>query len=130
MTGKSQSSSSGDRRQAVDALAAVVEDVLVAGGVPVDRSAGAVGEEAGAEKLVAHDFLRQVVNVRRPAPCTPSACARIAVEGVAIVEANVPRNWLRRSRRGLWFSVRDVPPERFRRVVTFAEQAGPSAPAA
>jgi hypothetical protein len=52
------------------------------------------------------------------------------VEGVAIVEAEVPRAWLRRNRRGLWFSVRDLPPERFRRVVTFAELAGPSAPAA
>jgi hypothetical protein len=52
------------------------------------------------------------------------------VEGVAIVEAEVPRAWLRRNRRGLWFSVRDVPPERFRRVVTFAELAGPITPAA
>src|SRR5262249_20600512 len=39
------------------------------------------------------------------------------------VEAHVPRAWLRRSRRGLWYSVRDVPPERLRRVVTFAELA-------
>lgn len=52
------------------------------------------------------------------------------VEGVAIVEAEVPRAWLRRNRRGLWFSVRDVPPERFRRVVTFAELAGAISPAA
>src|SRR5438046_2725839 len=35
------------------------------------------------------------------------------VEGVAVIEANVPRSWLRRNRRGLWYSVRDVPPERF-----------------
>jgi hypothetical protein len=42
----------------------------------------------------------------------------------------MPRAWLRRSRRGLWFSVRDVPPERFRRVVTFAELAGAVTPAA
>jgi hypothetical protein len=52
------------------------------------------------------------------------------VEGVAIVEAEIPRAWLRRNRRGLWFSVRDVPPERFRRVVTFAEPAGAITPAA
>jgi hypothetical protein len=52
------------------------------------------------------------------------------VEGVVIIEADVPRAWLRRNRRGLWFSVRDVPPERFRRVVTFAELAGTVTPAA
>jgi hypothetical protein len=48
------------------------------------------------------------------------------VEGVAIVEADVPRRWLRRSRRGLWYAVRDVPPERLHRVFTFAELAAPA----
>jgi hypothetical protein len=52
------------------------------------------------------------------------------VEGFAIVEAEVPRAWLRRNRRGLWLSVRDVPPERLRWVVTFAELAGAVTPAA
>jgi hypothetical protein len=52
------------------------------------------------------------------------------VEGVAIVEAAVPRAWLRRNRRGLWYSVRDVPAERLRRFVTFAELAGAVAPRA
>src|SRR4051812_44095336 len=45
------------------------------------------------------------------------------LEGVAVIEASVPRSWLRRNRRGLWHSVRDVPPERFRRLITFAELA-------
>jgi hypothetical protein len=38
-----------------------------------------------------------------------------------------PRNWLRRNRRRLWYSTRDIPPDCLRRLVTFAELAGPSA---
>ena len=50
------------------------------------------------------------------------------VEGVVILEVDVPRRWLRRSaRRRLWYSTRDIPPERFRRLVHFAELAGASA---
>ncbi len=45
------------------------------------------------------------------------------VEGVVIVEVDVPRSWLRRNRRGLRYSLRDVPPSRFRRVITFADLA-------
>ncbi len=45
------------------------------------------------------------------------------VEGVAIVEADVPRLWLRRSKKGLWYCPRAIPPERFRGVVTFAALA-------
>jgi hypothetical protein len=45
------------------------------------------------------------------------------IEGVAVIEADVPRAWLRRNRRGLWYSVRDIPPERFRRLISFAELA-------
>jgi hypothetical protein len=48
------------------------------------------------------------------------------VEGVAILEANVPRGWLRRSRKGLWYCPRDIPPDRFGRLIPFAELAGPS----
>ena len=33
------------------------------------------------------------------------------VEAVVILELDVPRRWLRRSRKGLWYSVRDIPPE-------------------
>jgi hypothetical protein len=38
-----------------------------------------------------------------------------------------PRAWLRRNRAGLWYSVRDIPPGRIRRVLSFAELAGTSA---
>lgn len=49
------------------------------------------------------------------------------VEDVVVIELDVPRNWLRRSRRGLWYSRSDLPPVRFRRVIDFAAVAGPSA---
>jgi hypothetical protein len=34
---------------------------------------------------------------------------------------SVPRRWLRRSKKGLWYCPRDVPPERIRGVITFGE---------
>ena len=46
------------------------------------------------------------------------------VEGVVIIEADVPRSWLRRSRKGLWYTPRDILPERFRRLIAFGELAG------
>ena len=45
------------------------------------------------------------------------------VEGVVILEIDAPRRWLRRSKRGLYYCPRDVPPERIRGVVTFAALA-------
>jgi hypothetical protein len=40
----------------------------------------------------------------------------------------LPRSWLRRCRsNGVWFTRRDVPPGRFRRVIDFIEVAGPAA---
>ncbi len=48
------------------------------------------------------------------------------VEGVVVIEADVPRSWLRRNRKRLWYCARDIPPDRFRRVIDFAEVAGPS----
>ena len=45
------------------------------------------------------------------------------VEGVVILEIDVPRRWLRRSKRGLYYSLHDIPPERIRGVVTFAALA-------
>jgi hypothetical protein len=36
---------------------------------------------------------------------------------------DVSRRWLRRSKRGLWYCPRDIPPERIRGVVTFAALA-------
>jgi hypothetical protein len=50
-----------------------------------------------------------------------------------ILEVEVPRGWLRRNRRRLWDSAREVPPgghprqRVIRRVIDFAEMAGPSA---
>ena len=45
------------------------------------------------------------------------------VEGVVILEVDVPRSWLRRNRKRLWYSTKDVPPGRIRRVIDFAEVA-------
>ena len=44
-------------------------------------------------------------------------------ENVVILEIDVPRRWLRRSMRGLWYCPRDIPPERLCGVVTFAALA-------
>lgn len=43
------------------------------------------------------------------------------IEAVAVIEVSVPRRWLRKSRRGLWYCTRDIAPFRFRRTVNFAE---------
>ena len=40
---------------------------------------------------------------------------------VVVVEVDVPRSWLRRWGRGLWYCTRVIPPERFRRVIRFGE---------
>jgi hypothetical protein len=49
------------------------------------------------------------------------------VEEVVILEVDVPRSWLRRSRRRLWCATRDIPPDRIRHVFTFGEVGGASA---
>jgi hypothetical protein len=48
-------------------------------------------------------------------------------ETVVIIELEVPRRWLRRSRKGLWFCRCDVPPACFRRLLDFRQVAGQSA---
>jgi hypothetical protein len=59
----------------------------------------------------------------------PSAVLHVArrqrchAEGVVVLEVDVPRRWLRRSKRGLYYSLHDLPPERIRGVVTFAALA-------
>jgi hypothetical protein len=40
-----------------------------------------------------------------------------------ILEIAVPRRWLRRSKKGLWYCPRDILPERIRGVVTFGALA-------
>ena len=47
----------------------------------------------------------------------------VRIEAVITLEVDVPRSWLRRSRKGLWYSTRDVPPERIRRLFGFVELA-------
>ena len=46
------------------------------------------------------------------------------VERTVVLEIDVPRSWLRRNRKGLWYAPRDLPPGRIRRVLTFHELAG------
>jgi hypothetical protein len=46
------------------------------------------------------------------------------VEAVLRLLVDVPRAWLRPNRAGLWHSVRDIPPDLIRRVLSFAELAG------
>jgi hypothetical protein len=48
-------------------------------------------------------------------------------EAVVVLLVDVPRHWLRRNRKGLWYCIHDIAPDRIRRVVTFAELAGASA---
>jgi hypothetical protein len=45
------------------------------------------------------------------------------VEQVVVLDVAVPRRWLRRSRRGLWYALRDIPAGRIRDAVTFARLA-------
>jgi hypothetical protein len=45
------------------------------------------------------------------------------VERVVVLEVDVPRSWLRRSKEGLWYCPADIPPERIGGVVTFAALA-------
>jgi hypothetical protein len=42
---------------------------------------------------------------------------------VAVLEIDVPRRWLGRSKPGLWFSKRDIPPGRIRGLVCFGQLA-------
>jgi hypothetical protein len=46
------------------------------------------------------------------------------VENFVVLELDVPRRWLRRSKRGLWYCPRDVPPARIRGLLTFPALAG------
>ena len=42
---------------------------------------------------------------------------------VVVVEVAVPRSWLTRSRTGLWFCARDIPPARLGPTVVVEEDA-------
>jgi hypothetical protein len=45
------------------------------------------------------------------------------VESTVVIELDVPRSWLCRNRKGLWYCPRDVPPDRIKHVLTFHEIA-------
>jgi len=45
------------------------------------------------------------------------------IEAVVTLEVEVPRSWLRRSRKGLWYTTRDEPADRIRRLFGFVELA-------
>ncbi len=47
------------------------------------------------------------------------------IEDVVVLEIEVPRSWLRKSRRGLWYSVKDIPRKRLLRLIDFATAAEP-----
>jgi hypothetical protein len=44
-------------------------------------------------------------------------------ENIVILELDVPRTWLRRNRRRLWYSTLDIPAGRIRRLIDFGELA-------
>lgn len=45
------------------------------------------------------------------------------IEDVVVLEVNIPRSWLRRSKKRLWYSLADIPPGRVGKILTFAEMA-------
>jgi len=45
------------------------------------------------------------------------------IQDVAVIELTVPRRWLRRSKRGLWYCPRNVPTDRLGPVIDFATLA-------
>jgi len=42
-----------------------------------------------------------------------------------VLEIDVPRSWLRRHKRRLWYTLWDVPAERIRGLTTYGELARP-----
>jgi len=45
------------------------------------------------------------------------------IEAIITLEVDVPRSWLRRSRKGLWYCTRDIQADRIRRLFGFVELA-------
>jgi hypothetical protein len=48
------------------------------------------------------------------------------VDDVVTLAIDAPRGWLKKHGRCTWYCTRDVPPDRVRGLITFAEVAGPS----
>lgn len=40
-----------------------------------------------------------------------------SLEDLVVVEVSVPRSWLRRFQGGLWYTTKDIPVERIRRII-------------
>jgi hypothetical protein len=49
------------------------------------------------------------------------------VDDVVTLEIDLPRGWLKKNRRGVWYTAHDVPPERIRRLITFMKVAAATA---
>jgi hypothetical protein len=69
---------------------------------------------------------RKVVWLHAPAKSTWAVIHTVRrhggkVQDVVVLEVDVPRSWLRRSRRGVWYCVRDIPPVRIGGVVDFED---------
>lgn len=45
------------------------------------------------------------------------------VESLAVLEIDVPRSWMRKHGKGLWYIPRDVPRDRIRKAVGFSQIA-------
>ncbi len=46
------------------------------------------------------------------------------IESVVVLEIDVPRSWLKRhggAAKGIWYSLRDIPPQSIRGIITFGE---------
>jgi hypothetical protein len=70
-----------------------------------------------------------VVWLHSPAASTWAALHTIRrhggrIEDVVIIELDVPRSGLRRSRKRLWYFTGNIAPACFRRLITFQELAG------
>jgi hypothetical protein len=59
-------------------------------------------------------------------PAIPGSRLGGRVESTVVLEVDVPRSCLRRSRKGRWFCPRDLPPDRIKRALCFAKLAGTS----
>ena len=53
----------------------------------------------------------------RSAWATLHTMKRHGCKDVTVIEVDVPRSWLTRSKAGLWYTSRDVPPGRIQRTI-------------
>lgn len=48
---------------------------------------------------------------------------KIGVRRVVVLTLDVPRSWMRRHKRGMWYVSRDIPTSRIRKIVGFEQVA-------